>query len=142
MKRSSPLNSTLAHLKARRKRRISAEQITLAIATLVVLTLVGLILLSWITQSNQPPVLMVEQQALREAEGHYYVPFKITNQGGETASSVQVVGELKIKGDVAESGEQQIDFLSGGESEEGAFIFVQDPREGEFTIRVASYSLP
>ena len=40
------------------------------------------------------------------------------------------------------TGEQQIDFLSGGEIEEGAFIFSHHPQEGKLIVRVASYKLP
>jgi uncharacterized protein (TIGR02588 family) len=71
-----------------------------------------------------------------------FIFFEVMNQGGETAESVQITAELKIDGEVAETGEQQIDFLSSGEQEEGAFVFTQDPRHGELIIRVASYKLP
>jgi uncharacterized protein (TIGR02588 family) len=53
-----------------------------------------------------------------------------------------VIAELRINGEVEESGEQQIDFLASGEMEEGAFVFSRDPRKGELVVRVASYKLP
>ncbi len=52
------------------------------------------------------------------------------------------VGELRIDGEVAETGEQQIDFLSGGETQEGAFVFSQPPTDENLTLRIASYKLP
>jgi uncharacterized protein (TIGR02588 family) len=64
------------------------------------------------------------------------------NKGDETAESVQILAELKISNKIEETGEQQIDFLSSGEQEEGAFIFTQDPRQGQLKIRVAGYKLP
>lgn len=115
---------------------------TFAVAALIVITLVGLVIFSWVTQSKQPPILSIRSETVREAQGQFYVPYSVTNDGGETAESVQVIGELKINGEVAEAGEQQIDFLSGGETEEGAFVFRQDPRRGDLSLRVASYSLP
>lgn len=54
---------------------------------------------------------------------NYYVPFEVVNTGGNTAESVQIMAELLIDGKITETGEQQIDFLSSGKSEEGAFIF-------------------
>jgi uncharacterized protein (TIGR02588 family) len=81
------------------------------------------------------------KETLQDANGQFYVPFEVTNQGGETALSVQVMAELQI-GDRLETAEQQIDFLAEGEVQEGAFVFSQDPQQGALTLRVASYSLP
>jgi uncharacterized protein (TIGR02588 family) len=55
---------------------------------------------------------------------------------------VQIIAELEIDGEVVESGEQQIDFLSGGEAETGAFIFSKNPQQGTLKLRAASYTLP
>jgi uncharacterized protein (TIGR02588 family) len=70
------------------------------------------------------------------------VPFTVTNAGGETAESVQVVAELRIDGEVVESGEQTLEFLSSQETTGGAFIFTRNPQEGELVMRVASYQEP
>jgi uncharacterized protein (TIGR02588 family) len=123
--------------------RSPAEWTSFTIALGVLATIVGLVIYEWLTQSNEPPVLSVTRQSeIREAPGQYYVPFSITNTGGETAESVQVIAELSINGEVEETGEQQIDFLASGEMEEGAFVFSRNPREGELVVRVASYKLP
>ncbi|NJR58740.1 MAG: TIGR02588 family protein [Cyanobacteria bacterium CRU_2_1] len=122
---------------------LPAEWITFAIALLIILTIIGLVVYTWITQDNQPPILSITTSAeVREAQGQYYVPFRVTNTGGDTAESVQVIGELQINGQIEEVGEQQVDFLSGNETEEGAFVFSRNPRDGELKIRVASYKLP
>lgn len=104
--------------------------------------IVGLVIYEWVTESNQPPILSISRQDIRAAEGQFYVPFTVTNKGGLTAEAVQVSGELQIEGQPTEIGEQQIDFLSRGEQQEGAFIFNHDPNQGELTVRVASYKLP
>jgi uncharacterized protein (TIGR02588 family) len=122
---------------------IPVEWITFTIASLVVAVLVGLILFIWVTESDEPPVLSVLQESeVRVAGGEFYVPFTLKNTGGTTAESVQVIGELRQGDELLESGEQQIDFLSSGEQEKGAFVFSHDPRRGQLTIRVASYKLP
>jgi uncharacterized protein (TIGR02588 family) len=123
--------------------RSRAEWTTFSIALFILAVIVGLVLYKWLTQKNQPPVLSITRQSdIREAPGQFYVPFSVTNTGGETAESVQVMAELRINGEVEEAGEQQIDFLASGEKEEGAFVFSRDPRQGELVIRVASYKLP
>ncbi|NEQ19382.1 MAG: TIGR02588 family protein [Microcoleus sp. SIO2G3] len=78
----------------------------------------------------------------REVNGQFYVPFEVVNTGGETAESIQIMAELQMNGEVEETGDIQIDFLSSGEKEKGAFIFSHDPRQGQLTIRVSSYKLP
>lgn len=134
------MKKTLSH---RSRQRIRPEWITFTIASLIVAIIVGLVLWIWVTRNDQPPLLSVTvDREIRQEQGQYYVPFSITNTGGGTAESVQVIGELRVNGEVAEQGEQQIDFLSSNEKEEGAFIFQRDPNQAELLIRVASYKLP
>lgn len=124
------------------RERSPAEWTTFGIALFILASVVGLVLYKWMTQENEPPVLVTRQSEIREVPGQFYVPFSVTNTGGETAESVQILAELSVNGEVEEDGEQQIDFLAAGEIEEGAFVFSQDPRAGELVIRVASYKLP
>lgn len=120
-----------------------AEKLSSMIASLIVITLLGLVIYSWRTGKDTPPILnLIETETIRQEQGQFYVPFTVKNEGGKTAESVQVIGELYLDGEIIESGEQQIDYLSGGESASGAFIFSQNPQQGELKIRVASYKLP
>jgi uncharacterized protein (TIGR02588 family) len=126
-----------------RRQRSFAEWITFSIAALIVASIVGLVLYSWVTVGDLPPVLAIEQSGkIRQAEGNFYVPFTLTNKGGETADAVRVTAELRIDGNVAQRGEQQIDFLAGGEAEEGVFLFSHNPQNGELILRIASYQKP
>ncbi|MEW6495029.1 MAG: TIGR02588 family protein [Cyanobacteriota bacterium] len=123
--------------------RSPAEWTTFLIALFILAGIIGLVFHEWRTQENKPPVLSVTYPSeIRQAPGQYYVPFEVINKGGETVESVQIIAELRINGEVEESGEQQIDFLANGEKEEGAFVFTRDPRQGKLTVRVASYKLP
>ncbi|MBD2356775.1 TIGR02588 family protein [Tolypothrix sp. FACHB-123] len=123
--------------------RSIAEWVTFSIASLILAVIVSLVGYTWLTDKNQPPIVSVSnKQTIRESDGQFYVPFEVVNTGGDTAESVQIIAELEIDGKVAETGEQQIDFLSRGETEEGAFIFSQNPNQGNLKIRVASYKLP
>jgi uncharacterized protein (TIGR02588 family) len=123
--------------------RSLAEWVTFIAASFILAVIVSLVGYTWLNDKNQPPVVTVsKKQTIRESDGQFYVPFEVVNSGGDTAESVQVMAELEIDGKVTETGEQQIDFLSGGEQEEGAFVFTQNPNQGKLTIRVASYKLP
>lgn len=123
--------------------RSLAEWVTFGVAALVLIAIVSLVIYDWVATPATPPVIELTQSGqARQINGQYYVPFRIKNIGGITAEAVQLIAELKIDGDVEESGEQQIDFLAGDESEEGAFVFSRNPGEGELILRVGSYKMP
>jgi uncharacterized protein (TIGR02588 family) len=125
------------------QKRTFAEWVTFAIACSILSTVTGLVIYNWATKKQEPPVISVTRnEPIRASQGQFYVPFKVTNTGGETAQSVQVVAELRVNGEVLESGDQQIDFLSSGETKEGAFIFSRNPSQGELIVRSSSYQLP
>ncbi len=127
-----------------KRRRSFPERLSFSIACFILGFLIFLILYQWKFVENQPPILsIIVDQEIRYQRTQYYVPFTVYNTGGQTAKSVQVIGELEIKAEnIQQQGEQQIDFLSGGEEASGAFIFSHDPKQGKLTIRVASYKLP
>jgi uncharacterized protein (TIGR02588 family) len=124
--------------------RSLAEWFTFGTASFVLLGIIGLVIYLWLSREYQqlPEVSVSNSSEVREAGGQFYVPFTVVNMGGSTAESVQIIAELIINGKIEESGEQQIDFLSGGETEEGAFVFTHNPQSGELRLRVASYKLP
>ena len=124
-------------------RRSLAEWITFILASVILMVLVGFILYDWQINQAQPPSFQVTiSDTVRITDHHYYVPFEIQNTGGRIARTVQITAELHMTGDADESGEQQIDFLSGHERKRGSFIFTRDPQQGDLVIRVASYRLP
>ncbi len=136
--RSSPADDS-----GRFTQRSAAEWVTFILASIILLGLVGLICFDWQTNQNRPPAFSVAvSEAVRVTDGRYYVPFAITNTGGRIARMVQVTAHLDIVDVDEETGEQQIDFLSGHETKAGSFVFTHDPEEGELVVRVASYRLP
>ncbi|RCJ23948.1 TIGR02588 family protein [Nostoc sp. ATCC 43529] len=124
-------------------KRSLAEWVTFTVASFILAIIVSLVVYTWLNEKNQPPIISVsKKETIREIDGQFYVPFEVANTGGDTAESVQIIAELVIDGEVAESGEQQIDFLSSRETEEGAFVFSQNPSKGKLNLRIGSYKLP
>jgi uncharacterized protein (TIGR02588 family) len=124
-------------------KRSFAEWVTFSIASFILAIIVSLVGYTWLNDKNQPPIVSVTtKETIRQIDGQFYVSFEVVNTGGDTAESVQIMAELVIDGKVIESGEQQIDFLSSDESEEGAFVFSRNPRQGKLNLRIASYKLP
>lgn len=131
--------------KSHQQSRSLAEWTTFTLASMILLAVVGGVVWDWIRGGNQesvPPVLTVQISGeVRYVQGSYYVPVTVSNLGGTTVESVQVSAVLQGS-QVEETGEQEIDFLSAGEKEEGAFVFTQDPGQGNLSLRITSYKLP
>ncbi len=125
-----------------RGERSPAEWVTFLVASAILLAVVGLVLYDWLGTPDILPQLNVTQGDIRTVGEQFYVPFTVENTGGDTAQNVQIVAELRVNGEMLEDGEQQIEFLSEGETEEGEFVFREDPQSGELTLRVASYTAP
>lgn len=123
--------------------RAPAEKISFSIAIAILTVIISGVGYLWISDRNQQPsILQISSERSEQRKDSYYVPFTVTNSGGETAAAVQVIAELRVEGDIVEWGEQRVDFLSREEKVTGAFVFTRNPEAGELTIRVASYSTP
>lgn len=121
-----------------------AEKISFGVSLLLLSLIVGLVVYEWISKKDQPPIVSVtiDPQKMRQVEEQFYVPFTVINTGGETVESVEVIAQLKVNGEVEEEGSQQIDFLSDGETQSGAFIWNRNPKKEELIVRVTGYRLP
>lgn len=121
----------------------TAEWISLGIAVTLLTVVIGLVTFLWASdRQRQPPLLQVNQSKIRQVQDQFYVPFEVSNTGGQTAESVQVIAELRVDGVTVESGEQTFEFLSSQETAGGAFVFTRNPQQGKLVIRVASYQNP
>jgi uncharacterized protein (TIGR02588 family) len=113
------------------------------VALAVLLLVAGLVVYLWVAVPLSPPTISITQsEPVRQVGEQYYIPFEVANSGGRTADAVAVRAELYLGDELVEEAEQAFDFLSGGEAEEGAFVFTRDPSEGELRLRVAGYRLP
>lgn len=122
-------------------RRSPAEKVSFTVSLFIVSLIVALICYTWISGDINPPALSLSTSQPRQVDRQYYVPFSVTNSGGKTAHSVEVVARLTTQSET-QTGRQQFDFLSRQESQSGEFIFDRDPSQGTLIIRVASYQEP
>ena len=122
------------------KRRVAAEWVTFAIATAIVLAVIGLIA-AQIPGTDLPASPTAKAAEPVRREGQFVVPVEVTNGGDATAENVQVAATLEIGGETFEA-DQAIDFLAGGETAELEFVFGEDPSSGELDVRVTGFSVP
>lgn len=122
--------------------RVTPERVAFAVAAAILLGLAGAIVVLWV-QPREPASLRVEQVGeVRVVGTQSYLRGEVRNTGDETAEAVQVIAQLRVDGEVVAEGEQSVDFLSGGESEEIVFILDRAAPNAETELRVASYKIP
>lgn len=122
----------------------TAERIKMIISIAILVGIIGWAGWAGFVAGDAPPEINVDvdMEGMRETASGYYVPITITNDGGLTAQSVIVTGELVIDGSEPETADVTIDFLSGGESEKAELIFSTNPTEGDLTVAPTSYLQP
>lgn len=125
-----------------RRRRDAAERVVVAVAGAVLLAVAGAIGWLWVQPRDPAQLNVGPPEVLRQVDGQRYVSAVVRNDGDETAEAVQVVAELSVDGEVVADGEQVVDFLSGGETQEVIFVFDITAPDPEILLRVASYSVP
>lgn len=128
---------------AQRPKRSAAEWVAFAIASAILLGVIGAVTSLWLNDDGKPATIesVVSGAPRKDGELHY-VLVRVTNRGDHTAESVQVVAELSRDGEVVEEGEQSIDFLAGGETQELQFVFTEDPSTADLAVRAASFAKP
>ena len=124
----------------RRRPIQAAEWVTFAVASVIVLAVIGAILLQ-VPRSVAPAAPAVEVGRVQERNGAFFVPVVVTNEGDDTAQNVQVNATLTLD-DGEVTADQVVDFLAGGEQEELEFVFEDDPDGGELDVVVGGFSLP
>ena len=127
--------------RSQRESRSAAEWVTFAVASAVLLTIVGLIAME-ATRTKDPAAPHARVIGEPEARGgQHVVMVEVTNAGDRAAENVQVIGELEVGDDTFEA-EQLVDFLSGSEATEIALVFPEDPADGTLDVRVAAFTRP
>jgi uncharacterized protein (TIGR02588 family) len=122
------------------KARSLAEWVTL-VCSVAILAGMFLVVTYLYVVGNGDPIKISTNARLdqvRVSDEAFYVPVDVFNEGDTTAGNVQIQAELTI-GDETESSEFSLPTLAANDTETGIIAFSRDPREGEFTVRVASY---
>jgi uncharacterized protein (TIGR02588 family) len=120
--------------------RSAAEWVSLVGAVAVVAAVVALIL-AQIPGEDRPAAPTATVDAVQQVGDAFHVDVTVTNAGSRTAANVQVAAELTVGGE-EQTGDQTIDFLSGGEDQRLSFVFDDDPADGELRVAITGYAEP
>lgn len=116
--------------------RNRAEWVSLGISLTLLAGVVGTVVSAWLNPSLTPAEFTVEHGQVRAANGHYYLPITIKNEGDATAAQVTVEGSLQTE----EVTTTTFDFVPAQSDADGVLIFSQEPSGA--TVRVISYQEP
>ncbi len=124
--------------------RTAAEWTTLAIVLLILAGLIGSLLWYALRPADEVTSfeVQVEQAAVEERAGRFYVPLRVRNAGAATAEDVIILVQLIRGEETIEEAELTFRFVSGGEEADGVAVFMEDPRAGTLQAGVTSYLIP
>jgi uncharacterized protein (TIGR02588 family) len=120
--------------------RSTAEWVSLVGSAAVVLLVVALIV-AQIPGDDRPAAPAAQVERVRQVGEAFHVDVTVHNGGDGTAANVQVSAELTVE-DAVLTGDQVIDFLSGGEDRDLSFVFDEDPASGTLRVAVTGYAAP
>lgn len=131
----------MSHRKRNKKppSRTAAEKVSLLASLLVLVAVVGMVLYLWIIDDHKPPLLKIERGAVEQVNEQFQLPVTIVNDGGTTATDVQVEGSIEFEGE-EEISTITFDFVPSNSRPEGLLIFSHDPSQAK--LRVISYRKP
>ena len=120
--------------------RTGAEWTTFVVCLAILLALISAIAVEAVRHDEDAnPVADVQKVA--QVGERFHVTVEVENRGDRAAEAVQVLASLEIDGETTE-GDQTIDFLSGGDTEELVFVFEDDPDDAKLSVEVTGFTVP
>lgn len=113
-----------------------------AVSSVIVAAMIGFLLFEAVTTSHAHPDPVASVEQVTPASDGFRLTFNARNMGQATAASVTFRATLRQDGQVVEQAEVTFDYLPARASQQGAFIFAQNPRLFDVALRAVSYTLP
>jgi uncharacterized protein (TIGR02588 family) len=118
------------------------EWIVAAIGLILVVGTIGFMLYEGLTSKNTPPDFTTEIEKIDAVNSGFIVKFKLSNNGEQTASGVNVEGELKNGGESVETSGVTFDYAPSKSETKGGLFFKNDPKQFQLEIRAKGYAEP
>lgn len=118
------------------------EWIVAAIGLILVVGTIVFMLYEGLTSKNTPPDFTTEIERIDAVNAGFIVKFKLTNNGEQTASGVNVEGELKNGGESVETSDVTFDYAPSKSETKGGLFFKNDPEQFQLEIRAKGYAEP
>lgn len=118
------------------------EWIVGAIGLIIVVGLIIFLIYEALTESEQPPTIVVDAVSVDPAGENYLVRFEVNNTGGQTGADVTIEGTLNSNGEVVETSYVTVLYVPPDSMREGGLYFTHNPDQYELQIRVLGYRIP
>ncbi|CAN5223950.1 hypothetical protein BH20ACI1_BH20ACI1_02100 [soil metagenome] len=118
------------------------EWIIAAIGLILVVGTIGFMMYKGLTSKDTPPNFTTKIERIEAVNSGYIVIFDLENIGEQTASGVNVEGELKNGGESVETSGVTFDYAPSKSETKGGLFFKNDPKQFQIEIRAKGYAEP
>lgn len=129
-------------MSARPRHPNRSEWIVAGLSALAVLGSLAFLIVNEISRAGKPAAPRAEVVSVTPLGSRYAVRFRAINEGGTTASGLELEGHLRAEGGVDERSTTVIEWLPPHGAREGVLVFSTDPRTGTLELRVLGYVDP
>jgi uncharacterized protein (TIGR02588 family) len=128
-----------------RRGRNAAEWVTLTVSIVILAVFIGAAFYEQFALTEPSGAILRVELQLDQAErrgDRFYVPFEVTNTGGDPASDVAVRFEVRQAEEVIEESDMVVPFVPSDGVEAGEAVLMSDPAQFEVTAEVGNFLAP
>lgn len=118
------------------------EWIVAVIGLILVVGTIGFMMYKAFTSKDTPPNFTTKIERIETVNSGYVVIFNLINNGEQTASGVNVEGELKNGGESLEKSGVTFDYAPSASETEGGLFFKNNPNQFQIEIHAKGYAKP
>lgn len=115
------------------------ELLISVVGAILTLALLGFLAYQAVAVGDSGPELTAAVSRIDRVGDQFVAQVRVENNGGKTASGVNVTGELKLEHTTVERATTTISFVPPTSSRRAALVFTRDPRRGRLSVRAAGY---
>ena len=130
------------HNKAGQHNPPMLEWIVGAVGLVIVVVLISFLIYEALTESKQPPTIVVNTISVDSAGESYLVRFELNNTGSITGADVTIEGTLSSNGEVVETSQVTVPYVPPHSVREGGLYFSENPAQYDLQIRALGYRVP
>lgn len=127
------------------RRRSTAEWTTLGVSVAIIAALIGAALYEQFARTEPAGIVIeveVDRAGAERRDDRWYVPYTVSNRGGDPAMDVSLIFEISAGDEMVEESTATVAFLATSGSTAGELVTALDPTAHEIEARVGSLLRP
>lgn len=118
------------------------EWLAAAVGLILVVGAVGFMIYQAVAQEKTPPNISVAVDSIKPNGDGFLVGFRVVNRGTQTASALNIEGELKKGEESIETSSVTLDYAPSNSGRKGGLFFTKNPKDFDLQIRATGYEEP